>query len=470
MVLKNYKNDVLFAIKGQFSPEQFGARLFMDRDDILNPNNYLVWFHERFHYLQSIFTPYGHLKWGAYRSYTAEVINIWKNISEETNCKKRIPIAEYIKEKDDSSLKIVINIWMQTLLYQLYNILEQGKEGIDLLKIFNNKSFDTCPVIKLTENSNYRLKGIDIVESYAKFEEAMMAEILLHKPLGETIDESVLNPEYYSALYYFIDKVGAERLAEFPLVCELSLATAHIPSFSSPDKFYLYAPNWRFVKIIDFLSCTADLPKIDYSDNDSFYKYANYVLEGCGYESYGDIWDTALRYAEMADMSIASEMKDAIEYKRNNPWMLSYPMCSIKFMTEEFNRFEPYYTITDNGVMYNTKNISHSELIFELNFQALASQICGKISSYCTDTSRLMCGYSYAGIKTCPYYINGKCDGYIDKDSELLNLKLDEDQNLVEGCEFELFFKSMDLSIKNICVGQMRSVRFEDIDDFIKKK
>ena len=58
-----FQDDVLSALRGQFFSEQFGTRLFMFHEDISTPENFLVWFHERFHYLQSIFTPYGHLKW-----------------------------------------------------------------------------------------------------------------------------------------------------------------------------------------------------------------------------------------------------------------------------------------------------------------------------------------------------------------------------------------------------------------------
>ena len=54
MNLSSFQSDILSALRGQFSPEQFGARLFMFHEDIATLENYLVWFHERFHYLQSL--------------------------------------------------------------------------------------------------------------------------------------------------------------------------------------------------------------------------------------------------------------------------------------------------------------------------------------------------------------------------------------------------------------------------------
>lgn len=44
--------EALSALLGQFTPENLGSRLFMERSDLLTPENFLVWFHERFHYLQ----------------------------------------------------------------------------------------------------------------------------------------------------------------------------------------------------------------------------------------------------------------------------------------------------------------------------------------------------------------------------------------------------------------------------------
>lgn len=61
---KNDYSSLSSKLLGQFSPEPLGVRLFMEREEISKAENVLVWFHERYHYLQTIFTPYGQLKWG----------------------------------------------------------------------------------------------------------------------------------------------------------------------------------------------------------------------------------------------------------------------------------------------------------------------------------------------------------------------------------------------------------------------
>ena len=71
-----FKDDLkLLTVNGQFFPEQMSSRLFMPKEDVAN--KYQIAFHERFHYLQYIFTPYGHMKWGANRTYSSEILGMW---------------------------------------------------------------------------------------------------------------------------------------------------------------------------------------------------------------------------------------------------------------------------------------------------------------------------------------------------------------------------------------------------------
>lgn len=463
-----FEENVLSALRGQFSTEQFGARLFMFHEDIQTPENFLVWFHERFHYLQSIFTPYGHLKWGAYRTTTSDIISAWRELPDKLKCSRKIPIAEYIEDRSPESIKIAGNIWFRNIPYQLYSAIEQDATNIDLFNILSSiNRDDISPEIELM-GEKYRFKGIDVFESFAKFEESIMAELILGKSLDESIDPSILNPEYYSALYYFISQVGVERLKEFPVACELALTTPQIPSPIKLKTFQDNAPNWRFVKIIDVLKTDPNLPSLDYNDDKSFYVYSNTVLTACGYDTLDGIWNSAEAYALQADLSMAKEMKSAIDYKKAHPWMLSYPMCKPEFLSDEFNRFVPYYTITEDGVMYNIENVSLLEIMFENNYQAIAAQISGRVSNYCCDRHKMMCGDAYMRTEICPQYRSGECNGYIDKDSLLPEIKLDESGNVEQGCFLEMILNSMGTSIKNIDIGLIRPLHYNQLLSVIK--
>lgn len=462
-------SNVLSAIRGEFSPSQFSARLFMAQDELMTPENYLIWFHERFHYLQSIFTSYGHLKWAAYRTVTADIVQAWLNLPDILASQRKVPIAEYLCDDTTEGLKIASTIWMNDVLYQIYHIVERGVIDDDSKNLF--RQFDSacpCPKINLL-GQQYSLRGLDILESFAKFEEAMLSELITGKSLDESINPNYLNKEYYAALYYFVEELGAERLNEFPIVCELALASSHIPSPTDLKNFYDNAPNWRFVKIIDALKNSNRLPQVDFYDSKSFFEYSNTVFTLCGYESWDEIWKSAKEYAESADLTLAKEMIDAINYKKENPWMLSYPMCDFNaFTSEEFNRFFPYFTIVNDGVMYNMDNISSSELLFESHLQALALQICGHISKYSIDSKKLMCGYSYMGLKNCPHYISGECDGHIDCSSVLPNIVLDAQQNVKSGCTFEMILNIQGTSIRKITIGRIRPLSFNDISKAAK--
>lgn len=228
--------------------------------------------------------------------------------------------------------------------------------------------------------------------------------------------------------------------------------------------------NWRFIKLVEKLKTIENLPTIDYNDNKTFFDYANTVLLACEFETLDEAWVAAEEYAEMSDLTMAEEMKAAIRYKKKHPWMLSYPMCNEDdFFSVEFNRFEPYFTIMDDGISYNSDHVRSEELVVESHMQALAQQICGYPSRYCRDSFKLMCGFSYMGTNNCPHYLNGECDGYVDAEPQLPELILDEDSNIKSGCSFELLLKSHNIDIKDIEVGIMRLVTYDEITNAAKK-
>lgn len=207
-----------------------------------------------------------------------------------------------------------------------------------------------------------------------------------------------------------------------------------------------------------------------YSLKTKYSKYSNYILSFGRYDTWDNIWNAAEEYAKSADLTMAQEMMAAINYKKAHPWMLSYPMCNFEsFISGDFNGFEPYFTITDDGVMYNVGKISSMEFLFENHLQALASQICGHISKYCLDAGKLMCGYTYMGLKICPHYISGECDGHIECNSVLPDVVLDENKNIKSGCTFEMVLNIQGTSISNMVIGRICPLSDSEIFEAAKK-
>ena len=82
---------------------------------------------------------------------------------------------------------------------------------------------------------------------------------------------------------------------------------------------------------------------------------------------------------------------------------------------------------------------------------------------------KLMCGFSYMGTNTCPHYLNGECDGYVDHETELPKLILDENLNMISGCTFEFLLKSHNIDVKDIYTGRMKLVTYDEMTNAAHK-
>ena len=440
-------SGILNAVRGRFSPNQICAYLNMNEDELLKPENYVVLFHERFHYLETIFSPYGHLKWSSFRSITADIIDMWLSLTLDDSTQKKIPIAEYLNNPKENDIRILANIWMQDWTYQIFSLFERGQCFEKFQEIFNVKKEDLGPIITLGDN--YQIRGIDILESFAKFQEGILSQLIGYRDFAETLDTSKLNREYYSALHYFISKVGGDRISEFPIACELSLTISHLPTPKDYDSILSFSIGHRFSVIVEYISNHPELKDPDIHSNKAFFDYANTVLIGCGFDDYESHWEFAKKYMNQADLELAREMERAIIYKMENPWILSFPFRTPEdFASPEFNRFYPLFTITNDSVLYNLNSISPTELVLENHFQALSLQICGRISNRCIYPNMLQCGFSYFGTNSCPHQLLGECNGHIDMNSILPKLECDSYGNLKSGCSLELVLCSYGTSIK----------------------
>lgn len=456
----------LETINGQFYPGQMSSRLFMSTEDV--EEKYKIEFHERFHYLQHIFTPYGHLKWGVHRTLTNEILSIWKDMTSTLDRPKKIPIFEYIKDNDILSLSILSAIYMKIIAKKYSEI----SEGISLsTEDLTRHEIDVENLLpKITvDKQDYTLNGIDIFESFAKYEEAILAYCIDGTSINETINPEKLDPKYYIPLFYFIHKLSAKRLIEFPIACELSMAFSNLPIANDSEKLKNNHPSWRFIKIVDYLAKN-EVPYNIY-DNDSFWEYTSCILKGCGFEEWDSVWNPAEEYARSCNLSISSEMLDAIAFKKANPWCLSYPMIVPDFFfSNEFNRFYPLFIITDNDVFYNIQNINYDELMLENEIQSLALQIIGEKSKYNIYPNTLQCADSYFGIKSCKYFKDGICDGHVTQTSNLPEIKLDENDNIIEGCMLQIFLDIIGVSLSNIEIGKTNShYTSKEIIDAINK-
>lgn len=194
--IKSLKPDLDYlAINGQFFPGQMSSRLYMRTEDVAK--KYQTAFHERFYYLQYIFTPYGHMKWGANRTFSSEILNIW--LDKDLSTRKKFPVSEYL-ENNENSLKVLCSIMMQDFTKRLSDVTEGivlTREELKIVGVDDEESL--IPQIEVS-GKRYSLNGLDIIESFAKYEEAIIALLVEGKDVNNTINPEILHPRYYIAL------------------------------------------------------------------------------------------------------------------------------------------------------------------------------------------------------------------------------------------------------------------------------
>lgn len=169
--IHSIKSELEFlGINGQFFPGQMSTKLYMQSEEV--KNKYQIAFHERFHYLQYIFTPYGHVKWGANRTFSSDVLDIW--LANGESLKKKIPVSEYL-ENDKNSIKILCNIMLQDFTKRASDITDGIALTKDELKILGiDEKQNLLPQIEVS-GKQYLLNGLEIIEGFAKYEEAILA-------------------------------------------------------------------------------------------------------------------------------------------------------------------------------------------------------------------------------------------------------------------------------------------------------
>lgn len=437
----------LNTIKGAYTPEQFGV--FLNMYSFEATDNYQVVFHENYHYWQSVFTPFGQSKWILDRSTSSNIIGLWNEATNQTPTNRAIPITAIMPCKTTKQLGFLAKIHMQTFMKQVSAAAERIVGNQELEEITHIPIDELCPKIKVDGNL-YKLNGIDIIEGYAKFQEAILVNIIENKPLYETIDSSILNPEYYVSLYYFISRIGTDRILEFPAVCEMALMGSSMCILDENRHWENHYPAWRFIKIIDIISKYTPEEYLGHNLEKDYICYLENTLKKCGYDSHASCWQESISYLSKEKTNITDDIRNAIEFKLKYPWALSYPFYNLDIMIE-MKKFHPYYYITSNESRYTVDSFeAYNEVTLENHYQAFAHQICGHPSARCIDYGKIQCGFSYYGIQGCKYQLDGTCDGHIDKNSSLPATKLDDEENIVEGCMFELFLNLMDISIKDL--------------------
>lgn len=414
----------------------------------------LTTIHELVHFYQTAMTGYGQDTWNLYRQSVAGVFNDW--LQSTSSSKKRIlPIAYLAKESLEglaNALKIQM-LGKDVLL--LLNLLNRCDSGLKNLKQLNmpqyQQEYDLVPIININ-GEQYRVNGIDVIESHAKYLEGFYAENYLGISKEKILNRDILPKEYFYIYDWFIDTVGKGAYLDFPIICELALQITYNPIIKTQEEWKKMHPAWRFIELTNALK-EIGVKSFDSLKEvrDKYSEYQEKLYEYCGYETLeanlGRMMDRySVRCQGCNPLAVESRMKDLLALKQEIGWFAANPFLDRKIweqvkqdytvpLAQYGDRLEVIPYVKDE----NIKDGIMLESIIELHLQALASQILGCQSKYLIYPTDLQCGFAYFGLKSaCAYQVMGKCSGNIDIDNDTLVGISFEGEEII-GCSFEAF-------------------------------
>lgn len=392
--------------------------------------NKRVYFHELYHNWQSLFTPFGQLRWFTEYESTNRLVEVWEKKAREDSRFRKIPIAHLADSEFEECVAFAQLLRFLSLDIELIKIMQYGYVK-DELCLFEGKIPNYISPTIIYHDQEYVINGIDIIESFDKYQEALYGEYVNGEDFRKVLDIEKLSETYYIPLLYYIDQVGDAKA--FPIACEIALMTNSIGDITNECNWKNNSPAWRFCKVVQLMKEDKNMPCIQIEKmNQTYLEVVNYVLEKCEYKNYRDAYQEL--YKEITeDWSdpLIHEMNLALNFKLQYPGMLSYPFLCDKECVDKMYMFEPHFLRYTNismplykrdeilyGKVGGNKNKWKSRLSVELHRKALAYQIMGIISQRTIYHDVLLCGCGYFGIDDCPFYNRG-CNGCLESDSEL---------------------------------------------------
>ncbi|HEY9187785.1 MAG TPA: hypothetical protein VIR55_07755 [Ignavibacteria bacterium] len=488
----NFDYEIFNIVRGTFSPE---VLLLSLSDDTINTDtraldtkNSIIYSHEHFHYLQTSMTGFGQTYWNMVRQGMSCIFTEWLVSTEKYKAKRPLPIG-YLATKSNADLvnAFKLNIYRYTLnILYLQNYKHPSISSFrDIIDMPFNNSYSLTPQIN-HGGKTFDLNGRDIIESHAKYLEAIYANIIHNVPINVTLDINKLPYQYYIPYLWFVNEVGIDKEKEFPIICDLSLQTGKLKISLDEQDWKAIHPGWRFYNLTQALKIitTPSMSSLEEIKN-NYTEYCNVLLKHCKFTSLEETFSEILTFydnrCENCDgLKQEERMKKAFLYRVKHPWSAANPFIDLDTWVEMKNLFPPPSYIINNS--YNVtiiepedipKNPTHAdgitlEHVAELHLQALSMQILGVVSKYSLDIDEIQCGFAYFGIKNgCRYQSEGKCSGSLNPKEEykigyeLINENLD-----FIGCTFAVCLAIHECSISDIDLN----FRFRKMPSFDEMK
>lgn len=417
-----------------------------------------TYLHEHVHLFQAIFTGYGHIQWDSHRQMTSYILSEWKKINNLTSNNIKLPLAhcnttqkqlflsQHVYETSKEQIKIG-----QAKFYMRNGSLTLKEAGLRLL----SHDWRANPVVEIC-GKHVVLQTKDILEGHAHFIESSFVEHFCGEKAEIAWKREGLPSQYTNAYDWFIQECGESKHHYFPVICDLALQISWIPVIpQNENEWQSSNPSWRFVKLTRTLA-SHNISTIDERDNwcKSYKVFCSEILDICDYKSLDEIFEERIQaFSRKNDlMEIEKLMKKGIQLKKSKPWIGVNPVGDkneLYFLMRDFNT--PYIVFEDGIGSFGDPSVSGGELLFELQFQALASQVFGDFSPRASANCSLECAFSKNKVNNgCNFQSTHSCTGLIKPNEGIpFPMSIASDGTL-EGCSFEWLLNVMGLKIENI--------------------
>lgn len=448
-------------VYGSFNASRLDMRLFGRRPEDFHPDSTTVsamatYVHEQVHYFQTIFTGFGHILWASHRQSTGYSVRTWKALASK-GLGYRLPLAAYSDDSEGGRVALVADLTARDvarLSAARLHLPVATWTFKDLKTRLVKTDWAINPVVELA-GEKVCLQGKDILEGQAHFVERTLVETLTSS--GEAAwDRTGVPPQYTRAFDYFLQQCGPSRRAEFPVVCDLAQQT----SWSSPvpkteDEWRKSSPSWRFVQITNLLAADSSLSFGSPADwPNRFADLAAHLFAKLSYLAPEKIIEERLKaFTRVPELlSVEQVMKAAMEFRSEKPWIIANPAANMLWLQEVLTRFRAPTVVIDGELgHFGDAPINGAEVIFELHYQALASQLLGPVNTDEDGNGELQCGFGQFKLdRGCPYQASHNCRTRFNPGGgPPVPTKLEYNDE-VNGCSFALALQSITGDLKAI--------------------
>lgn len=455
--------DHLDTTFGTFLTTRLEMRLAGELSDY-DPNSMSMrslatYLHEHIHFFQAIFTGYGHIQWDSHRQMTGYLIKEWKKINSLTEGKVKIPLAhcntlqkqsflsQHVYETSKEQIKIG-----QAKFYMHNGSLTLREFGLRLL----NHDWRANPVVDIC-GKHVVLQTKDILEGHAHFIERSFVEHICEVKAEIAWEREGLPSQYTNAYDWFIQECGKSYHDYFPIICDLALQISWKPLIpQNENEWQSTNPSWRFVKLTRTLASSHNISTL--GERAKWHKnykiFCSEILDLCDYKSLDEIFEERIqafsRKSEL--MEIEKLMKKGIQLKMSKPWIGVNPVGNKNELYSLMADFKAPYIVFEDGIgSSGVPSVSGGELMFELQFQALASQVFGDFSPQASSNCSLECAFGKNKIRNgCGFQSSHGCTGLINPKEGIPFPISTSNGDTLEGCSFGWLLNVMGLKIENM--------------------